>query len=94
MLGRDKKKSLILTKHKVRKAQDFPLAFLSKVVDPAFMFELQKPKQASELMGRFLKNNIFIFENSLPGKAQKVPSWVPGSVPPEEAAISSRNGEG
>lgn len=77
------------------KAKKFPLALSSKVVDLAFMCELHKPKQASELMGCFLKkNSIFIFENSIPWKEQRVPLWVAWDVPPEEAGISSGNHQG
>lgn len=78
------------------KAQEFPLTLSSKVVDLAFMCELHKPKQASELMGCFLKkkNSIFMFENSILGKVQKVPLWITGDVPLEEAGISSGNHQG
>lgn len=83
-----------------RQAQEFPLALSSKGVDLAFMCELHKPKQALELMGCFLlkkkkpKTNLFMFENSILGKVQKVPLWVTGDVPPEEAGVSSGNHQG
>lgn len=35
-----------------------------------------------------------MFENSILGKVQKVPLWVTGDVPPEEADISSGNHQG